>query len=156
MIKKFKNQLVIALSLLTVMVPAVAVAGTAAACTTTANSSISDQLSAGANSTTTGTSTDCAKGGAKANESGITSTAKDVVNILSLVIGAVAVIMIIVGGFRYIVSAGAADKVTAAKNTIVYALIGLVVVVFAQLIVHFVLNKATEVTTPATPASTTP
>jgi len=153
MIQKFKTQLIIALSLLTLIAPAVVgVSSASAAC-----NSISDQLSAGANSTSTGTSTACAdKGGTKATENGIASTAKQVVNILSLVIGAVAVIMIIVGGFRYIVSAGAADKVTAAKNTIVYALIGLVVVVFAQLIVHFVLNKATEVTNPASSASSTP
>lgn len=66
-----------------------------------------------------------------------------VINIFSLVVGIVAVIMIIVGGLKYITSGGDSGNVTGAKNTILYAVIGLVVVALAQFIVRFVLNRAT-------------
>ena len=68
--------------------------------------------------------------------------AKKVVNIFSMVVGAVSVIMIIVGGFRYIVSNGDSTAVTGAKNSILYAIVGLVIVLFAQVIVRFVLTNA--------------
>ncbi|OGL30673.1 hypothetical protein A3F37_03555 [Candidatus Saccharibacteria bacterium RIFCSPHIGHO2_12_FULL_41_12] len=67
----------------------------------------------------------------------------DIVNIFSVIVGVVAVIMIIYGGFRYIISGGDSSNVTNAKNTILYALVGLVVVALAQFIVKFVLSKAT-------------
>src|SRR5664279_1272750 len=67
-----------------------------------------------------------------------------IVNILSLIVGVVAVIMIIVGGLRYITSGGESSNVSGAKNTIIYAIIGLVVVALAQFIVQFVLNKVTQ------------
>lgn len=65
-----------------------------------------------------------------------------VINILSLVVGVVAVIMIIVGGLKYITSSGDSSNVQSAKNTILYAIIGLIIVALAQVIVRFVLNKA--------------
>jgi hypothetical protein len=52
----------------------------------------------------------------------------------------VAVIMIIYGGFRYITSGGDSNRVGSAKNTLIYAIIGLIIVALAQLIVHFVLS----------------
>jgi hypothetical protein len=64
-----------------------------------------------------------------------------VINILSWIVGIIAVIMIIIGGLRYITSGGDSANVTAAKNTILYAVIGLVIVAFAQLIVRFVIKK---------------
>src|ERR1044072_8090570 len=64
-----------------------------------------------------------------------------IVNIFSIVVGIVAVIMIVVGGFKYITSGGDSGNITSAKNTIVYAVIGLVIVALAQFIVQFVLNK---------------
>lgn len=67
-----------------------------------------------------------------------------VVDIFSLVVGIVAVIMIIIGGLKYITSGGDSGNVTGAKNTILYAVIGLVVVALAQFIVKFVLGKATQ------------
>jgi cytochrome bd-type quinol oxidase subunit 2 len=70
-----------------------------------------------------------------------------VVNVLSVIVGVVAVIMIIFGGFRYITSAGNPEGAKSARSTILYAIIGLVVVALAQLIVHFVLNKTTTATT---------
>ena len=76
-------------------------------------------------------------------ESGFQSLLDKVVNIFSAVVGIIAVIMIIVGGLRFITSGGDSSRVGAAKTTIIYALVGLVVVVLAQLIVHFVINQAT-------------
>ena len=71
-----------------------------------------------------------------------TKTVTNILNTLSLVIGIVAVVMIMVGGFRYITSNGKQESVSAAKNTLLYAVIGLVVVALAQAIVHFVINKS--------------
>jgi cytochrome bd-type quinol oxidase subunit 2 len=65
----------------------------------------------------------------------------NVINIFSVVVGVVSVIMIIFGGFRYITSGGDSNNISSAKNTIIYAIIGLVIVVFAQFIVQFVLNR---------------
>jgi hypothetical protein len=65
------------------------------------------------------------------------------VNIMSSLVGVVAVIMIIVAGFKYVTSGGDSNSVASAKNTLVYAIVGLVVVAFAQIIVRFVLQKAT-------------
>lgn len=67
-----------------------------------------------------------------------------VINIFSLVVGVVSVIMIIVGGLKYITSGGDSGNVSGAKNTILYAIVGLVVVALAQVIVRFVLAKVTE------------
>ena len=61
-----------------------------------------------------------------------------VTNIMLYVIGGVAVLMLIVGGIRYVVSSGDQNAVTGAKNTILYAVIGLVVAVLAYAAVNFV------------------
>lgn len=66
---------------------------------------------------------------------------KTIVNIILFVIGAVAVIMIIIGGVRYVVSGGDSSAVGAAKNTILYAVVGLVVAILAYAIVNFVLTS---------------
>lgn len=63
------------------------------------------------------------------------------INVFSLIVGVAAVIMIIVGGLKYILSMGDSNNINSAKNTILYAVIGLVVVAFAQIIVRFVLDK---------------
>lgn len=75
---------------------------------------------------------------------GVGNTITTVVNLLSVVAGVAAVIMIIVGGLRYVTSGGKDESVKSAKNTILYAIIGLVVVALAQIIVHFVINQATS------------
>ena len=66
---------------------------------------------------------------------------KDILNILSFIVGAASVIMLVIGGMRYILSGGDSSAISSAKNTIVYAIVGLVVAVFAQIIVQFVLGK---------------
>jgi|AntRauTorckE6833_2_1112554.scaffolds.fasta_scaffold24274_5 TRAP-type C4-dicarboxylate transport system permease small subunit len=62
-----------------------------------------------------------------------------VINLFSYIVGVISVIMIIIGGLKYITSSGDATNVSSAKNTILYAVIGLVIVVMAQVIVRFVL-----------------
>lgn len=64
-----------------------------------------------------------------------------IINIFSIIVGAVSVIMIIIGGLRYITSAGDSSNVTGAKNTILYAIVGLVIVIFAQTIIKFVVSR---------------
>ena len=71
---------------------------------------------------------------------------RTIINLFSVIVGIIAVVMIIVGGVKYITSGGASEKVTGAKNTILYAVIGLIVVAFAQIIVRFVLSKASKAT----------
>ena len=66
---------------------------------------------------------------------------KTVVNILLFIIGLISVIMLIWGGIRYTTSGGNANSVTAAKNTIMYAIIGLVVAIFAYAIVNWVVGE---------------
>ncbi len=61
-------------------------------------------------------------------------------NLLSFVAGIIAVLMIMLAGLRYITSQGDSQKVSQAKNAIIYAAIGIVVVALAQLIVRFVLG----------------
>jgi hypothetical protein len=78
-------------------------------------------------------------------QGGVGNIIRTIVNILSVLIGAIAVIMIIIGGFRYITSGGKQESVGNAKNTILYAIIGLVIVALAQIIVHFVLNNTAKI-----------
>ncbi len=66
---------------------------------------------------------------------------QNIINILSILVGAVSVIMIIIGGFRYVISNGDSNGLSGAKNTILYAIVGLVIVIFAQSIVRFVLTN---------------
>lgn len=67
-------------------------------------------------------------------------------NIALYIIGAISVIMLIWGGLRYILSGGDNKKITDAKNTILYAVIGLIIAVLAFSIVNFVLNAIDGVT----------
>lgn len=71
----------------------------------------------------------------------VNNIVKLVINLFSLIVGVISVIMIIIGGLKYITSGGDSGNVTGAKNTILYAVIGLVVVALAQFIVRFVLAK---------------
>lgn len=64
-----------------------------------------------------------------------------VVSILSMVVGVLSVIMIVIGGLRYVLSAGDSNNTGAAKNTILYAVIGLVIALLAQAIVVFVISR---------------
>lgn len=64
-----------------------------------------------------------------------------VARLLAIVVGLASVIMIIIGGFQYVMSSGDSANITNAKNTILYAIIGLLVALLAQGIISFVLVR---------------
>lgn len=66
-----------------------------------------------------------------------------IVNAMLFIIGFLSVIMLIWGGLRYIISGGNAAAVTTAKNTILYAIVGLIIAIFAYAIVNFVIGSLT-------------
>jgi hypothetical protein len=74
-------------------------------------------------------------------EKGINRLISTIINVLSVIIGVIAVIFIIIGGAKYITSGGDAGKVSSAKNTVIYAIVGLIIVALAQFIVRFVLSR---------------
>lgn len=67
-----------------------------------------------------------------------------ITNVLLFIIGAISVIMLIIGGIRYVVSGGDSAAVTSAKNTILYAIVGIVVAILAYALVNFVITSFTE------------
>lgn len=77
----------------------------------------------------------------------VTDTIKAVANLLIFIVGIIAVIMIIIGGIKYSTSNGEQSQIASAKNTILYAIIGLIVAFMSYAIVNFVstnLNQATQ------------
>lgn len=66
---------------------------------------------------------------------------KTITNVLLFIIGAISVIMLIIGGIRYVVSGGDSGAVTSAKNTILYAVIGIIVALLAYALVNFVITS---------------
>lgn len=83
---------------------------------------------------------DCVKPGAKGlfDEGGIF---RNVINVLIFIVGVASVIMLIIGAIRYVVSGGDANAVKGAKDTILYAIIGIVVAAAAFAIVTFVISS---------------
>ena len=65
---------------------------------------------------------------------------KKVTNTILYIVGIIAVVMLIIGGIRYVTSGGDAKKVTDAKNTVLYAIIGLIISFLAFAIVNFVIS----------------
>ena len=110
---------------------------------------IGQSLCAGANLDYSAINNPGACGTAQIESSGVqlNSLVTSVISLLSWAIGVVAVFMIIVGGFKYITSGGDTAGVTAAKNTILYAIIGLVIVALAQVIVKFILGRISTIGT---------
>lgn len=86
---------------------------------------------------------DCAGGDENPTDK-VNALITQIINIFSVIVGIVAVIFIIIGGLKYITSGGDSGNVTGAKNTILYAIIGLIIVALAQFIVRFVLSKTAE------------
>jgi len=142
MINKIKNSLLILVTLLITAVPAAVPTSVAFAASC---SNIGTQVGQGASgAANNGQQSDLCNSSTGTQTSDISSVASKIVNIFSIIVGAVSIIMIIYGGFRYITSGGASERVGNAKNTIIYAVIGLIIVALAQLIVHFVLNFASS------------
>ena len=65
---------------------------------------------------------------------------KNIVNALLFILGGISVIMIIIGGMRYVLSSGDPSSVKSAKDTILYAVIGLIVAIMAYAIVEWVVR----------------
>lgn len=85
-----------------------------------------------------GGSTDCA---APSGSVSVNRIIRTVVDLLSIAVGIAAVVMIIIGGLKYITSGGDSNQISSAKSTLTYAIVGLVIAALAQFIVQFVLNK---------------
>src|SRR5437868_2347258 len=119
MIQKIKSYVLTMMALLTFGMPALAPVLVSADAVCGSNT-IGAQVSKGANQAAQG-------GGAGGNcqqstgvdENSLGTIGHKVVNIFSLIIGIIAIIMIIVGGFRYITSGGSSDKIGSAKNTLI-------------------------------------
>lgn len=131
--KNLKLKLVLAL---TILMSSFSMAMPSLALNCASPQSPKDQIQCGACSAAGATS--CNPGGSSTT---ISDTIKKVINIISVFAGAIAVLMIIIGGFRYVTSAGNAEATKSARSTIVYAVVGLVIIALAQIIVHFVLNN---------------
>jgi hypothetical protein len=130
----FISQLTLA-SLLTLVWPLVVVAAPAQAAPQDENSS--QALCEGAGGTWNRGDNTCNRTGTRAFPDVLSS----ITDLLLFIVGAIAVIVIIVGGVRYVTSGGDQTAVTSAKNTILYAVIGLVVAFMAYAIVKFVVGQ---------------
>jgi hypothetical protein len=103
----------------------------------------------GTNGTGTGSSGDGTVAGTASGDSicGATSPddfntlMKNIINTILVVLGIIAVIMIIIGGIRYTTSNGDSNQIKGAKDTILYAIIGIIVAIMAYAIVNFVLAR---------------
>lgn len=137
MIKKIKIILAAAIATSGLLLAAAPLPALADDCDTP--NTVQQQLQCGANGASGQTNPAPSDAAGKFNN--ITHT---LINVLTIIVGIIAVIMIIVGGLRYVTSGGDANKVSAAKNTLLYAIIGLVIVALAQVIVNFVLDKTTS------------
>jgi len=125
-------------SLSLVLSPALAFSAVASAACGGTNSDAKGQVLTGISANTT--NTDC-------TGTGVKNTVATIVNILSFLVGVISLVAIISGGFKYITSGGEAAKVGNAKNTILYALVGIIIVVLAQVIVRVVVNDTTGAAT---------
>lgn len=135
MISKVRNIFVAVAALFTLAAPALMPVVVYAE-----ESDIQGSLCQGVNLNATGTCDATAEGQTAAEN--VSTLLKRVINIFSIIVGVIAVIMIIIGGLKYITSGGDSGNVSSAKNTIIYALVGLVIVALAQFIVRFVLGQA--------------
>ena len=82
--------------------------------------------------------------GGSCNDNGndISNVLKVALQILSIVAGVAAVIMIVIAGLKYTTSGGNSSQVSEAKSAIIYAVVGLIIIAMAQLIIAFVINGA--------------
>ena len=98
-------------------------------------------ISGGADSARGTDQAQCLFGNEPGCTDGQTPIFRTITNVLLFIIGAVSVIMLIIGGFRYVVSQGDQSQVTSAKNTILYAVVGIVVAILAFAVVNFVIGS---------------
>ena len=138
---KFIKNLIASLALSSLLVAPALVLAPAVASAQAQSPSIQTGLCSGSNLTASDPTNCDPQASAGEATSTVNTIITTVINIFSLVVGVVSVIMIIIGGLKYITSGGDSGNVSGAKNTILYAIVGLVVVALAQIIVQFVLGK---------------
>lgn len=143
MINKIKGYALSVITLLTLLAPTLVPAVVHANCVGATGSSVASGANLGSGSSGAG-AVNCSNTGVAG--SSLAKDAKTIVQLFSILVGVVSVVMIIYGGFRYITSGGDSGRVGNAKNTLIYAIVGLVIVALAQLIVHFVLNQSNSIT----------
>jgi len=113
--------------------------------TPTASAQAVDGCTSGTSYAQTGIN--CAQGqGTPTTLFGTGSIFTTIVNVLLFIIGAISVIMLIIGGIRYTISNGDSGAVTSAKNTILYAIVGLIIAFLAFAIVNWVLGAVNPAT----------
>ena len=69
------------------------------------------------------------------------ATIENVLNIVFVILGAIAVMMVVIGGIKYAASQGDPQAISKAKGTIIYAIVGLLVAIFARAIIGFVFGR---------------
>ena len=74
-------------------------------------------------------------------QNNLMGTVQNIINTLLFVAGMVAVVVIVISGFRFITAEGDSNSTNRAKNSIIYASIGLIVAVSAYAIVNFILEQ---------------
>ena len=121
-------------SIISIAIMTCAVFGISVLSTASLSGNVSAQVSKGIDTATTSEM----KGKSIDGDKGLIKT---VVNVLLWAVGILSVIMIIFSGFRYITSAGDAAKTKSAQSTLTYAVVGLIVAVFAWAIVNIVLDR---------------
>ena len=100
-----------------------------------------DEVCKGVNAINPSGNASCSASGT-AQSSELVVKIKEIIILLLFIVAALAVVMIIVGGIRYVLSAGNQAAVTAAKSTIVYSVIGLIIALLAFAIVNFIVTVA--------------
>lgn len=73
-------------------------------------------------------------------ETQVNGIIKTIVEVLLMAVGAISIIMIVIGGILFALSSGDAQKAAKARSTILYAVVGLIVSIFASAIVNFVFD----------------
>ncbi|HSX14959.1 MAG TPA: hypothetical protein VLE72_03595 [Candidatus Saccharimonadales bacterium] len=121
----------LALTIMVGLALAPALTGPASAACDSSNLTISGGISCGAPASSSTTSLFGGSG----------SLFQRLANTLIFIVGAISVIMVIIGGLRYVLSAGSPQATNGAKDTILYAVIGVVVAGLAFAIVNFVVGR---------------
>lgn len=93
--------------------------------------------------------------GIKLGGGDVRQTAARIINVALSFLGIISVIIVLIGGFKYMISGGAEDKTTEAKNLIVAGIIGLAIILSAWAITRFVLTNLLSATSGAATTSGT-
>ena len=83
--------------------------------------------------------------GNNCSDAKVENTTSTVIKLISYLAGVVAVIMILVSGFKFMTSAGDSGKTASARSTLIYAMIGLAIAALAQVIVQLVLSQSSKI-----------